>query len=226
MNAQWYILREQENYGPYTDEQVQQFIREGRILPDDLAWCHGMAGWQALRQIPLFASQPTARAAEEESFRPVAGAEKKKRGRGASLLAGALGLLVLVTLSVAGYNYFFTTGEAAGNVAEAVTCRDVTEDSRPIDKSDIFSAADGEIFLTAVVEGAGRGSILEAVWYYSPGPEEKDSALVMYAEELNRGDSRVHFSLNQPGIGWEKGRYAVDLIIDGRVKNTAYFEIN
>lgn len=42
-----YINRQQQNYGPYTDHVLAEWIKTGQISPADLAWCEGQS-WQPL----------------------------------------------------------------------------------------------------------------------------------------------------------------------------------
>ena len=37
-----------ERHGPYKEVDVRQWLRDGRLSPDDLAWHEGLADWQAL----------------------------------------------------------------------------------------------------------------------------------------------------------------------------------
>jgi uncharacterized RDD family membrane protein YckC len=43
-----WIGRQGERLGPYRDEDVRQWLREGKIRPDDLAWHEGLTDWQPL----------------------------------------------------------------------------------------------------------------------------------------------------------------------------------
>jgi len=42
------ILRDGQQYGPYTDTELAEFLRSGQLSPNDLAWRDGMADWQPL----------------------------------------------------------------------------------------------------------------------------------------------------------------------------------
>ncbi|MFY7818400.1 MAG: DUF4339 domain-containing protein [Akkermansiaceae bacterium] len=52
MSAAWYLLSEGQQLGPYTGEQLQQFVQEGRVAAETMVWAEGMAEWQAAAQIP------------------------------------------------------------------------------------------------------------------------------------------------------------------------------
>jgi uncharacterized RDD family membrane protein YckC len=43
-----WIGRQGERLGPYRDEEVRQWLREGKVRTDDLAWHEGLTDWQPL----------------------------------------------------------------------------------------------------------------------------------------------------------------------------------
>ena len=51
MSKQYFIAREGEQAGPYTLEQIQQMQAADQLLPSDMAWTEGQAGWLPLSQI-------------------------------------------------------------------------------------------------------------------------------------------------------------------------------
>lgn len=51
MSAQWYLSQEGQQYGPYTDEQLVGFAREGRIVRESMLWAEGMADWLPAGQV-------------------------------------------------------------------------------------------------------------------------------------------------------------------------------
>jgi hypothetical protein len=51
MSANWYMMSEGQQLGPYTGEQMVQFGQEGRVAPDSLVWTEGMAEWLPASQI-------------------------------------------------------------------------------------------------------------------------------------------------------------------------------
>ena len=46
-----HIARNGQQLGPYTEQQLAEFLEDGQISLDDTAWKEGMAGWQPLRSI-------------------------------------------------------------------------------------------------------------------------------------------------------------------------------
>jgi uncharacterized RDD family membrane protein YckC len=47
-----HIHREGQNYGPYTLEELKQYLASGHVLRSDHAWYEGAADWQTLERIP------------------------------------------------------------------------------------------------------------------------------------------------------------------------------
>jgi hypothetical protein len=45
--AQWYIARDGQKAGPYTEEELQKMSSRGDLHGDELVWREGMATWQA-----------------------------------------------------------------------------------------------------------------------------------------------------------------------------------
>ncbi len=49
---EWYISRDGRNFGPYTDEQMQAFIQEGRVASGDLLWNRELPDWTPAWKVP------------------------------------------------------------------------------------------------------------------------------------------------------------------------------
>ena len=61
MSDHWHLLNNGQQYGPYSEEDLLQFVREGRIVRDSLLWTEGMDGWVAAATLEgLFPAVPTA----------------------------------------------------------------------------------------------------------------------------------------------------------------------
>jgi len=43
-----WIGRDGERHGPYKESDVREWLRSGKVSPDDLAWYEGLADWQPL----------------------------------------------------------------------------------------------------------------------------------------------------------------------------------
>lgn len=49
---QWYVTQGEQQFGPYTGEQLMEFSTAGSITPEAMVWAEGMAEWLPAIQIP------------------------------------------------------------------------------------------------------------------------------------------------------------------------------
>ena len=49
--ADIYLLIEGKQEGPYTEEDVRQYLADGRFQNDQLAWREGLTDWAALSEV-------------------------------------------------------------------------------------------------------------------------------------------------------------------------------
>ena len=47
-----HFTRDGEAFGPYPIEEAREYLKRGQILPTDLAWFEGCAGWMPAIQVP------------------------------------------------------------------------------------------------------------------------------------------------------------------------------
>jgi hypothetical protein len=61
---EWYIFQDGQQYGPYSDHELEQRIEDGRLQPTELIWRPGLPDWrpakQRFPQNPKFSGQPHA----------------------------------------------------------------------------------------------------------------------------------------------------------------------
>ena len=119
---QIFITRGEDSSGPYTLEQVRDYLSQGVLLPDDFAYHEGLEGWIRLEQLisesapmkdPLPPAQEPAIAPPSSEPEPVvapmaaaaapASAMGKGKGKNIIVLAAVVGLLVLSALGVGGW---------------------------------------------------------------------------------------------------------------------------
>ena len=48
--VQWYLHRQGQQFGPYSQKQLRQFNREGRLEVEDLLWHDALEGWIPLEK--------------------------------------------------------------------------------------------------------------------------------------------------------------------------------
>lgn len=55
VSIQWYYSHGFPNLeGPYTGEQIEQFVQTGRVHPDDFLWHQGLKKWTKLQELNEF----------------------------------------------------------------------------------------------------------------------------------------------------------------------------
>ena len=46
-----HISRDGQEFGPYTSEQVQEYLATGNLVATDMAWHEGAADWYPITQV-------------------------------------------------------------------------------------------------------------------------------------------------------------------------------
>ena len=54
--AAWMVARSGSQFGPYTIAQLIAYVAERRVLPSDVVWYQGAAGWVPVGELPLTAA--------------------------------------------------------------------------------------------------------------------------------------------------------------------------
>jgi len=237
-NQEWYLFKNGQRYGPYTWEQLQAFLRENRLLVDDLLWSHSLSTWTPAKQVPglLTQSSGQSKAASKE------GVHRSPKGKKKPFVLGGFLLILLIVGGVLAFNALWGNGNvfSGDTTLEAVTCREVTDESEAVEAVDSFNQEGQEIYLAVLVNDAQEGIILTADWWYLPpegGNENGDESLdpegaygekvflVGYERELSRGDNRTHFSIRRPPYDWKTGDYQVTLELDQDPALTVPFRV-
>ncbi len=84
---QYHISRQGQTYGPYAADDVKRMLAEGRLLPSDLCWTEGMAGWEPLGKVMGVAAPPAvppAVAPPQPVQRPAAAVQRPMQAQAAS----------------------------------------------------------------------------------------------------------------------------------------------
>jgi hypothetical protein len=71
----WYYLVDQEQKGPYTDEEIRAFLTSHALPPDTFLWHEGLENWTLASDVPEFAGTLSSNAAPPPKAEPVAVAE-------------------------------------------------------------------------------------------------------------------------------------------------------
>jgi hypothetical protein len=56
-SGRWYISRGEEQYGPYTDEDMFSFAQQGNLHPEDLIWSEETGDWVRADSVGMFFTQ-------------------------------------------------------------------------------------------------------------------------------------------------------------------------
>jgi hypothetical protein len=56
-DQKWYISRGEEQYGPYTEEDMISFARQGNLDPEDLVWSEDTGDWVRADSVSIFFAQ-------------------------------------------------------------------------------------------------------------------------------------------------------------------------
>ena len=48
----WYVMRGEEETGPFTIEQLRAYAEQGNLKPDDQVWRPGFEDWQRAGDVP------------------------------------------------------------------------------------------------------------------------------------------------------------------------------
>lgn len=122
---QIWILRSNEKYGPYSEEQVVEFGQNGQLSPEDRLWHSDLAGWEApMAVLPGLELATPERAASVEPVEPPEAGQPSGRDRETSRTTkgctratlGCGGLLALLLLVFLASKFI---GESPRNVPQA-----------------------------------------------------------------------------------------------------------
>ena len=98
-HMQIYILRDNQQTGPFTEAEVRAELAAGTITPDSLVWWDGLPEWKALSQTPIGTAPAAAPVVTPAAVVPpsvtefVPGATKTSGLAIASLATGILGFI-------------------------------------------------------------------------------------------------------------------------------------
>ena len=86
---QIYVMIDGNRHGPYSPEEVRQYLATGQLQPQMPAWCEGKTDWQPLETFPEFA--------------PPAAKPGRKPGRSRTPLYASLAVGAVALCAVAGW---------------------------------------------------------------------------------------------------------------------------
>lgn len=110
----YYLTRNQETFGPYSEKELRDHLKSGAVLPDDYAWHEGQSEWIPLHRllptehegsVETPASPRSVAASEKPSGEPSPGHPEKQPKRRSGLVPGILGALLLTVFAYAAWPY-------------------------------------------------------------------------------------------------------------------------
>ncbi len=115
MSKQWYLYKNGEQSGPYSQDQLRQQIETGAAGPADMVWTEGMAKWiQASQVQSLFPSAsgppPVTPAYQQSSQGAYAAGGAAKKGKGGLIASVVIIGVVLVIGGFLLWNFFGSNG--------------------------------------------------------------------------------------------------------------------
>lgn len=88
------VRKHEQNFGPYSVDELNSMLVSGRVHPDNLAWIEGAPEWQRVKSVPgVRAVPPAPPVASHSSSAPRAAGESDRLVLPAFLLAFFLGVL-------------------------------------------------------------------------------------------------------------------------------------
>lgn len=123
MDGPWYYAQAGMQFGPVTEEALQQLAVAGRLRPTDLVWRSGMADWQPAGQVRGLFPPPGSPGAPPPPLPPAMDSSKRIAAGVCGVLLGSLGVhkfilgytlpgIIMLLASLVGS--WFTCGLTAG----------------------------------------------------------------------------------------------------------------
>ena len=115
---QIHIHKDGKTYGPYTLEQVRQYLKAGNFAGNDLA-CHDGANWIKLSQVPGITSAQPKSVAKKVEQPAMVETKPAKKLLGIKLLI--VGFFLALVISLAGLTYYLLGGDEQKQATASVT---------------------------------------------------------------------------------------------------------
>jgi len=178
-----HVMRDGQQFGPYTLEDVNTYLAQGTLLPTDQAWYEGAPDWMLITQVPGVLAPGTAPAPVAAAADPMAaanpavaaaeaavlsaenqGSKKKKILIIAGSAMGVVGIALVLCFVYPG----FLKGDAEDGESYAAvtkilknsTCYDCHDGSDGSKAEGDFDLADNTSVMEAVIAGDPDGSEL------------------------------------------------------------------
>src|SRR5690606_16669920 len=57
MNHEWYVLKGENKFGPFSYTDVVKMLQQGVVFEFDFAWHSGLTNWERIAELPAFAKE-------------------------------------------------------------------------------------------------------------------------------------------------------------------------
>ena len=128
--------------------------------------------------------------------------------------------LMLAVLPALACSFSVGGGGEDPRLAEAVVCRDLSDDNAPIDPTDVFSE-DDDFNVSIEYFDVEEGQSIGVEWFFE-GELWRESSITVDAD--NAGDGYAVFSLTNSEL-WPAGSYQVDVYLDSEFDHTVEFRV-
>lgn len=201
MENKWYAYSNGRQFGPYTWDQLQLYISEGRISPQDLVRNDQMAEWVLAGKIPGLVSLNAAAQMAAGAGSAAAG----EKSVGPVILAVSLAVILIGVIAFLGIR--FLIGNRVPELLAVNTSVAIDAQDRPEGITSEFTPDTGEIYVVAEFSGFTRTTPLSSVWIW----EEENHEFGSYVLDMPRSSTLAIFSFTRPDNGWPVGSYRVEL---------------
>ena len=134
-----HVMRDGQQFGPYTIEDINAYLAQGTLLPTDQAWYEGAANWMPITEVPgvvhgaapapvvaeadpMAAANPELAVAEAgAAAAAVGGAKKKKLIIIGGSVAGVVAIAGVLLFVYPGFLKDDETGEGGGSNADGAS---------------------------------------------------------------------------------------------------------
>ena len=104
-----FVLINNQKYGPYSKEEIINFIKEGRLNPETLCWYEGLSGWIPLKTaFPEFFAHtppvpPSPLSQGMTNYQHAQEQTSKSSGKGCCLGCAIIFVIFLILFAIAGF---------------------------------------------------------------------------------------------------------------------------
>ncbi|MGD1084280.1 MAG: DUF4339 domain-containing protein [Verrucomicrobiota bacterium] len=156
------LINGQQN-GPYSPEEVRQYLSTGQLQPQMLAWCEGMSDWQPLETFPEFA--------------PPGAGTGSRVGRSRAWLYASLAVAVVAVCAVAGWLLW----HGKKSKATVATVAPPAESTAPAPQAPIAGHADWPKTLAELNE-----------WYVEPPAGQNAAQVFLQGFDVMSAQMKAH----------------------------------